>query len=189
MTSAHHGASDPVRMSNVDAAWLGMDSPDNLMMVTAVLHLDEAVDRERLAQVIEHRLLSRFPKFSMRPLPSGSPFEQPVWTADPEFDLDRHVLEAGSCADDKEVAELVSDLLSRPLDMRHSPWQFHLVDRPSRWEGGRPKSAVVARLHHCLADGIALASVLLSLTDDHPDVPPETTQQVVRTNLRDPRRP
>lgn len=189
MTSAHHGASDPVRMSNVDAAWLGMDSPDNLMMVTAVLHLDEAVDRERLAQVIEHRLLSRFPKFSMRPLPSGSLFEQPVWTADPEFDLDRHVLEAGACADDKAVAELVSDLLSRPLDMRHSPWQFHLVDRPSRWEGGRPKSAVVARLHHCLADGIALASVLLSLTDDHPDVPPETTQQVVRTNLRDPRRP
>jgi WS/DGAT/MGAT family acyltransferase len=47
----------------------------------------------------------------------------------------------------------------------------------------------VARLHHCLADGIALASVLLSLTDDHPDVAPETTQRVVRTNLRDPRRP
>ena len=32
----------PLRMSNVDAAWLGMDSPENLMMVTGVLRLDRA---------------------------------------------------------------------------------------------------------------------------------------------------
>ena len=121
-------------MSNVDAAWLGMDSPDNLMMVTAVLHLDEAVDRERLADVLQHRLVARFPKFSMRPLPSGSPFEQPVWTEDPDFDLDRHVVEAGTRVGDEGVAALVSELLGRPLDMRHSPWQFHLVDVPA--EGG-----------------------------------------------------
>jgi WS/DGAT/MGAT family acyltransferase len=44
--------------------------------------------------------------------------------------------------------------------MARSPWQFHVVDGPT---GG---STVVARLHHCIADGIALASVLLSLTDD-----------------------
>ena len=73
--------------------------------------------------------------------------------------------------------------------MRHSPWQFHLVDVPPRHADDEARSAVVARLHHCIADGIALASVLLSLTDDHPDVPPEQTQRVVGTNLRDPRRP
>lgn len=175
----------PVRMSNVDAAWLGMDSPDNLMMVTAVLHLDEPVDRERLAAVLEHRLISRFPKFSMRPLPSGSPFEQPVWTVDPDFDLHLHVVEGGTRADDAGVAALVSDLLGQPLDMRHSPWQFHLVDVPQRG------SALVARLHHCLADGIALASVLLSLTDDNPDQPPDSPAVLDPPSARavDPRRP
>ncbi len=85
----------PLRMSNVDAAWLGMDSPENLMMVTGVLRLDEELDRPRLVEVIGHRLLAAYPKFSMRPLPSGSPFEQPVWTDDPDFDLSRHVLDAG----------------------------------------------------------------------------------------------
>jgi len=50
-------------------------------------------------------------------------------------------------------------------------------------------TAVVARLHHCIADGIALASVLLSLTDDHPDVAPGVVQDVVTTDVRDPRRP
>ena len=175
-------------MSNVDAAWLGMDSPDNLMMVTAVLHLDAPVDRERLAAVLRHRLVERFPKFSMRPLPSGSPFEQPVWTEDPDFDLDRHVVEAGTRVGDEGVAALVSELLGQPLDMRHSPWQFHLVDVPA--DDG-PRSALVARLHHCLADGIALASVLLSLTDDDPHESGDSQAASGQTAAQaaDPRRP
>ncbi len=175
----------PLRMSNVDAAWLGMDSPENLMMVTGVLRLDEEVDRPRLVEVIEHRLLAAYPKFSMRPLPSRTPFEQPVWTDDPDFDLARHVVDAGQVQGDDGLAGLVSGLLGRPLDMRHSPWQFHLVTLPPG-EAGEPTSALVARLHHCIADGIALASVLLSLTDDDPDVPPDEPQP---GRAGDPRRP
>jgi WS/DGAT/MGAT family acyltransferase len=157
-------------MSNVDAAWLGMDSPENLMMVTGVLRLDREVDRPRFVEVVERRLLAAYPQFSMRPLPSGSPFEQPVWADDPDFDLGRHVVDGGKVSGDAGLADLVSGLLGRPLDMRHSPWQFHVVALPAA-AGGRPTSAVVARLHHCIADGIALASVLLSLTDADPDPP------------------
>jgi WS/DGAT/MGAT family acyltransferase len=63
-------------------------------------------------------------------------------------------------ATESELADVVSDLLGAPLDMTRPPWQFHLVDGPSG------NSTVVVRMHHCIADGIALASVLLSLTDD-----------------------
>src|SRR6266446_3272871 len=42
---------------------------------------------------------------------------------------------------------------SKPL------WQFHLVD------GYEDGSAVVVRIHHCYADGIALIQVMLSMTD------------------------
>jgi WS/DGAT/MGAT family acyltransferase len=173
-------------MSNVDAAWLGMDSPDNLMMVTAVLRLGRPVDRARLAEVLSRRLVERYPKFRLRPLPSGSPFEQPVWADDPEFTLDRHLVDAGQVADDGELAAVVSRLLSTPLDMRHSPWQFHVVSVPAE-VGARAASALVVRLHHCIADGIALASVLLSLTDDDPDVPAD--QAAADRAGRDPRRP
>ena len=65
----------------------------------------------------------------------------------------------------------MSRLLSTPLDMHHSPWQFHVVSVPAAADG-RATSALVARLHHCIADGIALASVLLSLTDDDAVVDP-----------------
>jgi diacylglycerol O-acyltransferase / wax synthase len=174
-------------MSNVDAAWLGMDSPDNLMMVTAVLRLDRPVDRERLLDVLARRLVERYPKFRLRPLPSGSPFEQPVWADDPEFTLDRHLVDAGQVADDDGLAAVVSRLLSTPLDMHHSPWQFHVVLVPAAAGGGRAASALVARLHHCIADGIALASVLLSLTDDDPDAVAD--EVVTDRDGPDPRRP
>jgi WS/DGAT/MGAT family acyltransferase len=45
------------------------------------------------------------------------------------------------------------------LDKHRPLWQFHLVES---YQGG---SALVARIHHSYADGIALVQVLLSLTD------------------------
>lgn len=173
------------RMSNVDAAWLGMDAPDNLMMITAVLWFRAPVDWDRLTETVGARLIRTFPKFSQRPLPSASPFEQPVWTSDPDFDLRRHLLrvDLGDTGDRAALAELVSGLLSQPLDMHRSPWQFHLVD------GYGQGAALVARLHHCIADGIALASVLLSLTDETAEpaeanaVPPALATSVRRPGL------
>lgn len=177
------------RMSNVDAAWLGMDSPENLMMVTAVLFLDAGLDDERLTDVLQHRLLDRFPKFSQRPLPSQTPLEQPVWTDDPDFDLSRHLVRAGRRHGDAGIADLVSDLLGTPLDMAHPPWQFHFVELVDDESDAGARTVIVTRLHHCIADGIALASVLLSLTDEDPDVPANVVADEVATNVRDPRRP
>jgi len=57
------------------------------------------------------------------------------------------------------LERFVSQLSSSPLDKHRPLWQFHLVER---YHGG---SALVARLHHSYADGIALVQVLLSLTD------------------------
>ena len=59
----------------------------------------------------------------------------------------------------KELERLTSQLASTPLDQTKPLWQFHLVEK---FGGG---SALITRIHHCYADGIALVQVLLSLTD------------------------
>src|SRR4029079_8154735 len=51
------------------------------------------------------------------------------------------------------------------LDPSRPRWQFHLVDN---FAAG---SALIARIHHCYADGIALVRVLMSMTDAKPNGP------------------
>ena len=53
--------------------------------------------------------------------------------------------------------------MQEPIDRSRPLWHFYVIDG---YHGG---SVVVSRFHHALADGIALAEVLLSLTDAEPD--------------------
>ncbi|HWQ11943.1 MAG TPA: wax ester/triacylglycerol synthase family O-acyltransferase [Roseiflexaceae bacterium] len=150
--------------SNVDAAWLHMEDPTNLMMITGVLMFDAPVDFARFQAVVERRLL-RFERFRMRVANLHQRAAAPRWELDPHFSIRSHVhrIALPAPGDQGALQELVSDMMSTPLDFTKPLWQFHLVEN---FEGG---SAVITRLHHAIADGIALVQVLLSLTDDSPD--------------------
>lgn len=147
-------------MSSVDVAWLRMDRPSNLMVICGVLVLHERVAIARLRSTIASRFL-RFPRFRQRPLPAAGGYQ---WRTDEGFDLARHVkrVELPRGAGDDELEALVSKLVSTPLDHRHPLWQFQLTNYKSG-------SAVILRIHHCYADGIALIQVLLSMTDGDRD--------------------
>ena len=147
-------------LSNVDAAWLGMEHPTNLMMVSGVLTFDEPLDFERLKAVIQQRLL-KFDRFRKRVVQPRIPLTPAYWEADPNFDLDAHVHRVAlpSPGDKSALQEMASDLMSTALDFSKPPWQIHVI------ENYGDGCAVMARLHHCIADGIALVFVLLSITD------------------------
>lgn len=154
---------DPMKrekISSVDTAWLRMDRPSNLMMICGVLIFRERLALKSLRATITDRFL-RFPRLAQRPVqtPTGA-----FWETDSKFDIAAHVLRAALKGRDSKRAleRLVSKLVATPLDPTRPLWQFHLVDR---YEGG---SAVVIRIHHCYADGIALIQVMLSMTDADP---------------------
>ncbi|KAF1722673.1 WS/DGAT/MGAT family O-acyltransferase [Pseudoxanthomonas wuyuanensis] len=148
-------------MSRVDTAWLRMCRPTNPMMITGVLMFDEPMTLERLKQVIRKRFLA-YPRFWQKAVdtPAGA-----SWVEDADFDLDWHVRISalpgrGDPRSEKRALErFVSQMASTPLDKTKPLWQFHLVEK---YGSG---SALVARIHHSYADGIALVQVLLSLTD------------------------
>jgi WS/DGAT/MGAT family acyltransferase len=152
------------RMANVDAAWLVMEEPVNPMMVTAVLWFERPVDWSRLREVVRERLVGRFPRFRQRVVTSEGLLGLPRWEEDPAFDLDAHLShEALPPPGDRVALEaLVSRWMGVPLERSRPLWQLHFID------GFGQGSAVLARIHHSLADGIALARVLLSLTDEQP---------------------
>lgn len=153
-------------LSNIDAAWLHMDDPTNLMMVTGIMTFADPVDVAALKTILEHRLLA-FDRFRMRIVEPKSPFMPIYWEKDPLFDINAHVhlIALPEPAGKKELQDLASDLLSTPLDFTKPLWQIHAISNYK--EGG----AIVVRLHHSIADGMALVYVLLSMTDMTPDAP------------------
>ena len=156
------------RLPSADAAFLHMDRPTNLMVINFVMLFDERLEEERLRAVISARLLSRYPRFRQLVVKGRPPLRRPAFIEDPRFELDRHVHHrALSTAGDDALRELVSDLVTSPLEHSRPLWAMHLLERPG---GG---CALVVRIHHCIVDGIALAQLMLSLTDATPDAPPD----------------
>lgn len=148
-------------MSRVDTAWLRMERATNPMMITGVLMFDEPMPLERLRRVVRDRFLA-YRRFRQKAVDAAAGAS---WQVDPHFDLDWHVQltalpgRGGAAGEKKALQRLVSQLASTPLEHSRPLWQFHLVER---YQGG---SALIARIHHSYADGIALVQVLLSLTD------------------------
>lgn len=147
-------------ISPVDLAWLRMDRPTNPMVIVAVLILKEPLPYARLKNVLAQRLLA-FQRFMDRPVcdPLGG-----HWQRDEHFRLESHLrrLRLPPQAGEAQLQAAASRLASTPLDPSRPLWQFHLAEHFG--EG----AAIVGRVHHCYADGVAMMRVLMSLTDQTP---------------------
>jgi WS/DGAT/MGAT family acyltransferase len=148
------------RMTRVDNAWLRMDNDVNLMMIVGVWLLRPALRYATVCQRIEQRLL-QYPRFRQKVVEDvlGA-----SWVDDADFDITRHVVRETlprkrGQSEQAALQARCGELATTRLDPARPLWQFHLVEH---YEGG---SAIVVRIHHCIGDGIALTSVVLSITD------------------------
>jgi len=150
-----------VRMSPVDTAWLRMDSPGNLMMIVGVDVFEGVCDLQRMQRVLEAHLL-QYRQFRSRVVQDAS---GAWWEEDDNFDLAHHLIRIGlpGKGDKAELQKLVAQLAGQGLDPLRPLWQFHLVEN---YDGGH---ALIVRIHHCIADGIALIGVTMSMTTSDPN--------------------
>ena len=171
-------------LNNIDTAFLHLDDPTNLMIITGVMIFKSPIDFERLTDTVEARLLSiaRFRQRVVWPrLGRGNPY----WEDDPDFDLRHHLQRATLPPPGGQAAlqDAVSLLASTPLDLDKPLWQFHLIENYAEC------CALVMRFHHCIADGTSLIHVILSLTDARPDAPWPAVPSRPSTPSRQPRSP
>jgi diacylglycerol O-acyltransferase len=150
-------------LTNIDTLMLRVEEDVNPNHGTGVMVLGEQVDFWRLEQTIEARLLC-FARFRQRVVDSLLPWRPPSWQDDPDFDLGYHLQKASlpPPGDQASLQELVSLLAGTPLDLGRPLWQMYYVEN---YGSG---SALICRVHHSLADGVALMHVLLSLADADP---------------------
>lgn len=144
-------------LSRVDAAWLHMDRPENTADIVALLELDGLLSPSRLERLLRTRLLALHPRFRQRVVERAG---HPGWERDPRFTLRRHLSRRTlPAAERSKLAGLLDEIVTEELPAGRPPWKVVLVASGAR-------TLVIVKLHHCIADGFALVSLLLGLSDE-----------------------
>ena len=93
-------------VNGVDTAWLRMDRPTNLMVITAMVVVD-AIEFDVFRETVKQRFLA-FERFRRKPVAHSGLY---FWEPDEHFDLDAHVRRAAlpGRADKEELQRFISD--------------------------------------------------------------------------------
>jgi len=158
------------RVSSLDAGMLYAETPEMPMHTMGVVVLEPPPDAtlfEVMRRVLEERMHLLAPlrrRLVEGPLGLGDPH----WIEDPDFDLDNHLRRVAipTPGSVRELAELVGDFASRPLERSKPLWEMLLVEGV---EGG--KVAIVIKVHHAAMDGGRVVALLLGrLFDPTPEI-------------------
>lgn len=163
-----------VPVAGLDAGFLLTETPTMPWHVLGVLIVDPSTapvrfDATAVGRLLEARL-AEIEAFHKRV--SGGPFDLwPHWSDD-DVDLGEHlhVADLPSDATLGDLARFAAGLSQTPLDRSRPLWEIHVVE--SMADG---RAAVVAKLHHALADGVSAVGILAALLDVEPQAPGPAT--------------
>jgi diacylglycerol O-acyltransferase / wax synthase len=158
------------RLSGWDAVLLYSETPTVHMhtLKLAVIELDDLGDRtfgiDEFRQVIARRLHKLDPfRYQLVDIPFK--FHHPMWRENSEVDLAYHVrpYRLNSPGGRRQLDEAVGRIASTPLDRSRPLWEMYFIEGLAN---GR--IAVLGKIHHALADGVASANLLARGMDLQP---------------------
>lgn len=172
------------QLSAFDAQFLS-ETGNTLAHYTGItiLEPDEAgtgVSRDEVVARVTERLDRLDPlRWKLQAVPLG--IDHPVFV-EVDVDVDAHVYErpAPAPGSDRELADIVAEILENRLDRDRPLWRIDVV---TGLAGGR--SAVLTTLHHAVADGVAAAGIFGELMVDGAAAGPVARRGVARPSRAD----
>ncbi len=182
------------RLSGWDAVLLYSETPNVHMHTIKVAVIELAPDRrdfdiEAFRQVIGSRL-NKLEPFCYQLVEIPFKFHHPMWREHCEVDLSYHIRpwrlpEPGGR---RELDEAIGRIASTPLDRQRPLWEMYFVEGLAN-----DRIAVVAKIHHALADGVASANLMARGMDLQPGPeggpyvsdPAPTTRQLMSSAFAD----
>lgn len=156
------------RLSGFDAFVLNSESPtvyQHTLKIAVVAGTEEhPFDIDHLRRRMRRRIHLLAPLRYV--LAAGPGLHHPMWRENCEVDLDYHLREvvAPDPGGKRELDEVISQLMSSPLDRSRPLWEMHAVTGLA--EG---RVALVTKMHHALADGLASVNLLAKAVMSYPD--------------------
>ncbi|WP_341924105.1 wax ester/triacylglycerol synthase family O-acyltransferase [Nocardioides psychrotolerans] len=162
------------RLSGLDASFLYLETPAQLMHVCGVIVLDPATMPTPYSfaamQEAINQQVKGVPAFTrkLRRVPLG--LDHPIWVRDKQFDIERHVhrLALPSPGGYAELVALTSHLAALPLDRSRPLWEMWVIEG---YEDG-DKVVVFTKMHHATVDGVSGSNLISHLCALEADAPP-----------------
>ena len=161
------------RLTAQDAAFLYFDSPTSPLHMGSLGVYEGDIRYGALVRHLEPRI-DAMPRYRQRvafvPLNLG----HPTWEDDPSFDIRRHVrrIRPRGGVDSERLRRLAAELFAPQLDPSKPLWEIILIEGLT---GGR--SALLAKVHHCMVDGISGVELLTALLDLSPTPAPPLARE------------
>lgn len=164
------------RLSGLDASFLYLETPQQLMHVCGLFVLDPSTMPEPysfrgLQQQIEDAIRD-VPTFTrkLRRVPLG--LDHPIWVRDAGFDIERHVhrLALPSPGGYEELTSLAAHLAGQPLDRSRPLWEMWVIEGYADETGD--KVVVFSKMHHATVDGVSGSNLISHLCSLSPTDPP-----------------
>ena len=154
------------RLNGMDAMLLYSETP-NLHTHTMKVAVINAADYdgeftfEVFRRTVQRRLHLLDPlRYQLVDIPWK--LHHPMWMENCEVDLDYHLrrVQVPSPGGRRELDEVIGEIASTPLDRDRPLWEFHFAEGMAD-----DRFALIGKVHHTLADGLASANLLARLMD------------------------
>ena len=172
------------RLTPQDVSFLYLESPTTAMHVgtVAVFAAPETGDGPgddwdfaALRELVARRI-SLVPRYRQKVRAVPGHLANPVWVDDEDFDLAYHVRRSAlpRPGSEDQLRELVGRVQSRALDRSRPLWELYLVEGLAPDASGRPRFAMMSKVHHAMATepgSVDIVSLLLDPTPEPREVP------------------
>jgi len=165
-------------LSAGDSLFLYLERECSPMTIGGAMEFEGTIRLPACLEFVTSKL-PLIPRYTQRvvfpPLNSG----YPAWELDPAFDIRNHVREIRLAhGTEDEFKSVVSDIFSTMLDRAHPLWDITLLHGMKD-----DRTGVLARVHHCLADGVAGVGLISVLMDTCPVAVPAKSTSAKRRQI------
>lgn len=156
------------RLTTLDASFLYFEKKEAPMHIGSVHIFEGEVPFEDFVAMMDAKI-HLVPRYQQIIKPDPFNLGHPTWEFDPHFDVRNHIfkLRIDEPGGEKELIELSGRIFTPVMDRDKPLWDIYWV---YGLEGGN--TAMIARIHHCMVDGISGIDIIKIILDITPEIKP-----------------